>query len=139
MRDVAITKWDSQATAADAKVSLGFVPDFAICIFDERGTNPNIRFWFNRARYTDWQAGADDSILMTGSSGVLTVDTASVAAYAGGDKVAAADVTAGTYYKRAFASTGYAAGDLTSAGLAIPAGDQVNAGHNTIVAFRSDI
>jgi|ERR1051326_8672095 hypothetical protein len=139
MRDVAFAQFTSESTAAAAVVELGFVPDMAIVIFDAQGTNPNMRLWFNisKSYLSNAAAGSDDSILMTGSTGVYTLDTASIAAYSGGDTVASADVTAGLYHNRA--GTVQAAGHITAAGLSIPAGDQVNSGKNIIIAFRGDV
>lgn len=130
-----MAQFTSESTAAEVRLMLGFVPDFAIVIQDLQGTNPNIRFWANRTRFATWQAGADDSILMTGSTGVLTLDTSSISAYAGGDEVSATDVTNGLY--RDAQGNEPAAGVIATAGLSIPAGDQTNSGKNLVLAFRA--
>lgn len=129
-------EFQSDATAHDVVICLGFVPDYVRAILDSRATNPNIREWFNRDKFPLWQAGADDSILDTGSTGVLTLDTASIATYAGGDIVTATDVTNGKYRDRA--GNVLAAGTRTSAGISIPAGDQTNSGYNHVRAKQFD-
>lgn len=137
---VAIAQFTSTSTAAIVSISLGFVPDFAIVVQDAQGTNPLMRFWVNRANFNQWQAGADDTILLTGDTSggtdALTLDTASISAYTGGDVVSATDVTNRRYAKRD--GSLYAANDITGAGLTIPAGDQTNSGKNFIFAWRND-
>lgn len=133
MSQIVAAQWTSESTAAAVRLMLGFVPHFAHFIFDANGTNPNERYWVNRDIFTMIAAGADDSILITGSTGVATLDTASVATYAGGDIVTAADVTAGLYRDRL--GNEPAAGTRSLAGLSIPAGDQVNSGVNFVYAF----
>lgn len=132
---VYVAQFTSEGTAADVRLMLGFVPGFVIYVQDLQGTNPNMRFWVNRALFSMWQAGADDSILDTGSSGILTLDTSSIAVYNGGDTVTAADVTAGLYRDRQ--GNEPAAGTIASAGISIPAGDQTNSGKNIVLAWRA--
>lgn len=136
MPNVMLAEFQSAATAADVVVVLGTVPHYIEAFLDDRATNPNKRYWFNRDLFTLWQAGADDTILDTGSTGVLTVDTASIAAYAGGDIVTADDVT-NTKYRDRHGNT-LAAGTRTGAGFSIPAGDQTNSGYNHFVCIVSD-
>lgn len=131
-----IAQFTSEATAANVRLQLGFVPGFVIYIQDLQGTNPNIRLWANRSLFASWQAGADDTILMTGSTGVLTLDTASIASYAGGDTVTATNVTDGLYRDKQ--GNEPAAGHVAQAGISIPAGDQTNSGKNLVLAFRAD-
>lgn len=133
---ITMAQWTSSGTAADAKIQLGFVPDYVIVVNDCQGTNPNMRFWLNPGNFSMAAAGADDSILDTGSTGVLTLDTASVAAYTGGDTVTATDVTNRLYFDEQGNVT--AAGKITQAGILSPAGDQVNSGKNYLIAFRND-
>lgn len=137
MPNVMGAEFQSAATAADVVVVLGTVPHAIIGYIDDRATNPNIRTWFNRDLFTLWQAGADDVILDTGSTGVLTLDTASIAAYAGGDIVTADDVT-NTKYRDRHGNT-LAAGTRTGAGFSIPAGDQTNSGYNHFLCFVFDV
>lgn len=127
-------QFTSESTAADIKLQLGFVPDYVEYISDANGTNPNRRTWINRANFALIAAEADDSILDTGSTGVVTLDTSSIAVYNGGDIVTAADVTAGTYRDRQ--GNEPVAGTRTSAGISIPAGDQANGGVNFVLAIK---
>lgn len=135
--EAAVAQFTSTSTAAVAVIELGFIPVHVQAFFDTQGTNPNIRYWFNLADFSMWQAGADDVILDTGSTGVLTLDTASIAAYAGGDTVTATDVTNRKYFDRQ--GNVLAAGHIVAAGISIPAGDQVNSGKNVLIVFRNDV
>lgn len=123
-------------TATDAVIQLGWKPSFVIAFFDCQGTNPNMRYWADDSKW-DWAAGANDSILCTGSTGVLTVDGDSITKYDGGDTVTATDVTNRKYFN--IQGVVSAAGTLTKAGLSIPAGDQVASGVNLLVCFRDGI
>lgn len=137
MQLVTIAQFTSESTAADIRLVLGFIPGLVHYIQDLQGTNPNARWWVNRDLFASWQAGADDTILITGSSGIYTLDTASIATYAGGDIVTAADVTAGLY--RTHQGGVYAAGAVSGPGITIPAGDQTNSGKNVVFAWRADV
>lgn len=136
--DIAHAQYRSTTPAATLSViCFGFVPVHVRALIDSRGTNPNQLEWFNRDRFSMWQAGADDAVLTTGSTGVITVDTASIAAYAGGDVVTAADVTARKYFD--CQGNVLAAGTIAPAGISIPAGDQVADGYNFIQAHRDNV
>lgn len=137
MPNISGAEFQSAASAADVVVVLGFVPHFILGHINNRATNPNTLVWWNRDLYTIWQAGADDTILTTGSSGIDTVDTASIAAYAGGDIVTADDVT-NTKYRDRHGNT-LAAGTRTGAGFSIPAGDQTNSGYNDFLCVVTDV
>lgn len=134
MGSVYIAQFTSEGTAADVRLVLGFIPALVRYIEDAVGTNPNERWWVNRSLFDLWQAGADDSILQTGSSGISTLDTSSISTYAGGDTVTAQNVTDGLY--RLSDGTEPAAGTIVGAGIAIPAGDQTNSGKNLVFAWR---
>ena len=134
MRDMAIASFASSSTAAIASLSLGFVPDVVIFVEAHGGTNPNVRIWTNNATVPAWAAAL--SLLITGSSGIITRDTSSIVAFAGGNVVTADDVTARSYFKAD--GTVHAAGDTTGKGITIPAGDQTNSGANLVLAFRAD-
>jgi hypothetical protein len=134
MGSVYIAQFTSESTAADVRLVLGFIPALVRYVQDHQGTNPNERWWMNRDLFDLWQAGADDSILQTGSSGVSTLDTSSISSYAGGDTVTSSDVSAGLY--RLSDGTEPAAGTIVGAGIAIPAGDQTNSGKNVVFAWR---
>jgi len=134
MRDFAVAQFTSASTAAVASISLGFKPDFAIFIQDHGGTNPNVRLWANNAKFDEWAAAL--ALLVTGSTGAITRDTASLTVYDGGDVVTSTDVTNKKYWKPS--GDLYAAGDTTGAGITVPAGDQTNSGANLLIAFRAD-
>lgn len=91
-------RFTSAGTAADVTEVLGFVPTFVIAFIDIGGTNPNMLV----------KAGAesDESMLTTGSSGVIT---------------SPADTSAIT---------------LTTTGFTVVAAGQVNSGVNAWIAFR---
>ena len=127
-------QFTSEGTAAAIRLQLGFVPDYVEYWENANGTNPNRRFWVNRAQFASIAAGADDSIIETGSSGINTLDTASIAVYNGGDIVTAADVTAGLYRDRQ--GNAATAGQRSQAGITIPAGDQTNSGVNFVLAIK---
>jgi hypothetical protein len=137
MEDRAHAQFRSTTTTATvAIVCFGFVPVHVRALIDTRGTNPNQLEWFNRARFGLWQAGADDAILTTGSTGVMTVDTASISTYAGGDVVTSTDVTNRKYFDTQ--GNVLVAGTIAPAGISIPAGDQVADGYNFIIADRDN-
>jgi hypothetical protein len=102
------------------------VPDAVELFMDWSGT-PRLRRWYNKDRLSQ-VPGADDGLHLQGGSTAWAADTSSFSAYTGGDVVTAADVTAERYRKRD--GTLYAAGDITEAGITIPAGDQTNSGIN---------
>lgn len=136
--DRAHAQFQSTATTATvAVVCLGFVPVHVRALIDTRGANPNQLEWFNRDRFSMWQAGADDAILTTGLTGTTTLDLASISAYAGGDVVTATDVTNRKYFDPQGAVL--AAGTIAPAGISIPAGDQVASGYNFIIADRDNV
>lgn len=137
MDDVAVVEFISASTAAIVNVELGFVPDFALVIQNHGGTNPNLRWWANNAKFSGWAAALD--LLHTGSSGVMTRETSGITAYAGTETVAAAetDNTAGKHITRNGAAG--AAGHVTAPGLTLPAAIQTNSGRNLLVAYRSDL
>jgi hypothetical protein len=83
--DIAIAQFTSATTPGVVDVMLGFVPDFAILIADVDGTNPNLRLWANSDRTPLWADAL--SLLVTGSSGVITRDTSGIKKYAGGEHV----------------------------------------------------
>lgn len=135
MKDFALAQFTSSGTAADVSVSLGFTPAIVIAVMNAAGTNPDIRIWPNKDVVSQ-HAGADDTFLITGATGIITNDTASLAKYAGGDDVTATDVTNRRYAKRD--GSLFAAGDKTTPGFFVPAGDQTNSGVNLFFCFRGD-
>lgn len=124
------------STATIAVICLGYVPDYVEYYQDCQGTNPNKYTWVNTAKFSMFAAGADDTILMTGSTGVLTLDTASLAAHTGGDDISATDVTNRKYFD--VQGNVLAATETSKAGISIPAGDQTASGKNFLVCWRAE-
>ena len=133
--DISMVEFISASTAGVVNVQLGYVPDFAILVEDHGGTNPNLRFWGNVASFSGWAAAL--GLLLTGSSGVVTRDTTSIAAFAGNTKISTVE-TANSDPKHITEDGAFHPGDgtLTKPGITIPAGDQVNSGRNLLIAFR---
>ncbi len=91
-------RFTSAGSAADVTETLGFIPTLVIVFVDISGTNPNM--------LVKSGAESDESMLTTGSTGVIT---------------SPADTSAIT---------------LTSSGFTVVAAGQVNSGVNAWVAFR---
>ena len=91
-------RFTSASTAVDVTEVVGFVPTLLMVFIDIGGTNPNM--------IVKSGAEADESMLTTGSTGVIT---------------SPADTSAIT---------------LTSAGFTVVAAGQVNSGVNSWIAFR---
>lgn len=133
---IAMAQFVSASTAGVVNVMLGFVPDFVIGFFDIDGTNPNIRFWHNETEFA-LTGTAALSLLLTGSSGVVTRDTTGITPFAGGTQLAALETAASN--PKHVSPDGVLIDDLTrftQAGIAIPADHQTNSGKNLIIAFR---
>ena len=138
--DIAVVEFISASTAGIVYAELGFIPDFAILIQDHGGTNPNIRIWARGGTgktFPLWPAAL--GLLITGSTGVITRDTASIAEYAGGDTIASAETanTDGKHVTRDGAPG--VAGHITAPGVSIPAAEQTNSGRNLLLAWRYDL
>ncbi len=131
-----IAQFTSSSTAAVAVICLGYVPDLVEYYENCQGTNPNKRVWVNTAKYSMAAAGADDTILVTGSSGVYTLDTASIAAHTGGDDISDTDVTNRKYFD--VQGNVLAATETSKEGISIPAGDQTNSGKNILLCWRAE-
>lgn len=130
---------------------LGFIPDYFELFSAIDQTSPNIERWFNKATLgfsssTNLSTGVDRTILDTGSTGVLTVDTTPViSAYAGGDVITATEVataaTAAHVDRQGNLVTVPSGGQIiTQPGLTIAADAkvQVAAKYNLWIAWRSD-
>jgi len=129
-----IVEFISASTAGIVNVQLGFTPERAILITAHDDTNPDQREWFNVAYHASWAAGK--SLLTTGSSGANTVDAASMTAYAGGLKITVAETVNSSPKHIDTAGTAHSGdGTITAAGIAIPAGDQVNGKRNILIAW----
>ena len=141
---VSMVEFISASTAGVVNVQLGFAPDATILIQNHGGTNPNIWIWANNSEFSGWAAAL--GLLLTGSTGVVTRDTASLTVFAGGTTLSAVE-TANSAPKHidlegAFAATvgGTAISTtnlyVTKEGVAIPADHQTNSGRNFLIAFR---
>jgi len=135
---IAVVEFISASTAGIVHVELGFIPDYCEVIENHGGTNPNIRRWLNKDRFAGW-TGADDAILDTGSTGVLTQDTSSISKYAGEETIAATETANSSPKHVDRAGVAAVAGHVTAAGISIPAGDQTNSGRNLVIAHRNDL
>jgi hypothetical protein len=136
MSQIATIEFISASTAAIVHAELGFVPDAVLFIQNHGGTNPNLYLWFNNDKHAQWAAAL--SLLVTGSTGVVTRDTSGISKYAGGDTIASTETanTDGKHIDRdgTFASAGH----ITAPGVSIPADHQTNSGRNMILAFKGD-
>ena len=133
---MAIAQFTSASTAGIVNVELGFKPDFCIFIADIGATNPNINVWANNASVSSWAAAL--ALLITGSTGVVTLDAASLAIYAGGDTIASAQTVNSSPKHVDLYGTAAAAGRITSEGIAIPADHQGNSKPCILIAFQAD-
>ena len=156
--DIAFAQFTSKASSAGVvNVMLGFVPDFAILLADIGGTNPNIYFWANHSTLDKWDVA--QSLLLTGSSGIVTQDASGIAVYAGGDAYPAGasqnDDPKYVVWTGALETVTTAGDDtvgptttgtplpmkappLTRPGLAIPADHQAASGDNLLICFRNN-
>jgi hypothetical protein len=104
------------------RIELGFVPDAWFFISDHAGTNPLVMFGFNNRYMSDWTNAL--GLLITGSTGVITRDTASIDEWVGTNEVLAAEATSNNthdYYDMSGAEITRAAGDVSKPGVQIPA------------------
>jgi len=132
---IAIVEYISASTAGIVNVMLGFVPDFAILIQDHGGTNPSIRFWANNSAFSGWATAL--SLLLTGSSGVVTRDTTGPTVFAGTTQITAAEsVNDDPKHVNNAGAEVTVVPFITQAGLVIPVDHQTNGGRNLLIAFR---
>jgi hypothetical protein len=110
------------------------VPDYAKVYINIGGTNSDVFEWANILTFDQWIA-ATDSLKTTGSSGNRTLATSGVSLYAGGDTVAAADVTNRLYFDKD--GNVLAAGVVTTPGIQITVAIQTQAGKNFVRAYRT--
>lgn len=145
-----IASFTSKASSAGVvRVGFGFVPDFVILLSNIRGTNPNVYLWANNSEFSLWDVA--QSLLITGSSGIITQDATGITAY---DPEGARAINATTLLDEAQTAnsdpknvdldgTAAAAGAYFKAGISIPADHQTasdggDAGHNLVLAFRRE-
>lgn len=122
----------SASTAGIVHVELGFTPRFAILVSNYGGTNPNLYFWADQ--WTDAL-----SLLLTGSTGVVTRDTTGIDQYAGNETIAAAETVNSSPKHVDLLGVAAGAGHITAGGLSIPADHQANSGTNLLIAFRGEV
>ena len=127
-----IAQFTSAATAVDATIMLGFVPDFCLLISNAAATNPNMFFWVNGAKYSAWP-GTDnnDALLLTGSSGVVTQHANGIEAHEGNTEVTSSNDQ--DIYE--VDGTNPVAGERTKAGVIVDSTAQTNSGVNILLAF----
>lgn len=148
-----IAQFTASSTARRTLLQLGFVPDLVIILAAHTATNPNILLWANKGGQTlpagaqvsgvttvpdilsQW-LDADDHLLITGSSGVVTRVTTGIAAYFGGDTIAA-DETVDTNPVHPYSNGSFPkAGEVTAAGIELPAAILINSALYLVIAFR---
>ncbi len=135
MVNMKIVEFISKTSAAGiVNVELGFAPALAVLIQNHGGTNPNIWIWCNSDRFSSWAEAL--GLLITGSTGVITRDTASLNAFDGGNLISTAETTDSDPKHIDHQGTAAAAGHIAAAGVAIPADHQTAGGRNLLIAFE---
>ena len=132
----AIVEFQSANPAAIVYVELGFLPDDVEIWSDYTGT-PKVLKWINNTKFPNFPVA--NAVLLEGGTTAFTANAGTlVAPYAGGDVVAANETvdTAGKHVNRK--GTPALAGRITSPGIAIAAGIQVNSGRMVVIANRND-
>lgn len=152
----AMAQFTAGSTARRTLLQLGFVPDFVLVIGAHTATNPNLLLWCNKGGQSvpaeqvitgapttypnvlsQW-LDADDHLLVTGSTGVVTRVTTGIKAYFGGERISADETinsnpvhpfTQGTFPK---------AGAVTAAGIELPAAILANDALYIVLAWRRD-
>ena len=132
-----IITYTSKSTARVTTLLLGYVPDAVVHISDFGATNPNLHIWNNTNKYALWTAAL--SLLLTGSTGVVTRDTSGMAVFAGGGALAAEETADNFIYLDGdSAEVTVVANDRLQPGVRIPADHQTNSGTNIVWCFRGD-
>lgn len=148
-----VAQWTVSSTARATNLQLGFVPDYVEAILNHGATNPDFLYWFNKGGQTlpaSQQVGgisaapslfsqwldADDHLILTGSSGVVTRVTTGIAVYFGGDLIAA-DETVDSNPVHPYADGSFPkAGEITLPGILLPAAVLTASGKCLVKAFR---
>lgn len=139
---IMIVPFVSKASSAGVVHAMfGFVPDLVIGIFDIDGTNPNIRIWANNDEFSTWASAL--SLLITGSSGIITRDTSGITAFepdgAGLLDEDDTDETTDSDPKHVdLDGTAAVVGDYFKEGISIPADHQTASGKNLLIAWRRE-
>jgi hypothetical protein len=131
----------SASTAGIVRCMFGYVPDIALLISNYDATNPNVYIWANSkfkgsGATTGWAAAL--SLLVTGSTGVVTRDTTGITAFGGGTTISATETNNSTTKHVNKAGVFATANDVTKSGLSIPADHQANSGRNLCIALKED-
>jgi hypothetical protein len=136
-----INEFISASTAGVVNVRIGFIPDFVIFIQAHGGTNPNVYLWAN-PKYkgsgdtAGWPVAL--SLLITGSSGVITRDTTGITVFDGGTTIASDETDNSDPKHIDHYGNPAKAGDVTQPGVSIPADHQTNSGRNLLIAIKED-
>lgn len=131
-----IAQFTSAATAADATVMLGAVPDYAMIISNAGGTNPDLIFWVNDDKYDKWPGtDGNDALKLTGSSGIITQDADGVEKHDGDTEVTASNDQ--DIFKADGANPDV--GQRTQAGIVVKASAQTDSGENIVLAYYSSL
>lgn len=132
-----IIQYTSKATARVTTFLLGYVPDAVVHISDFGATNPNIHIWNNTNKYSLWTAAL--SLLLTGSSGIVTRDTTGMTVFAGGAALSTEETADNFIYVNPDSTeVTVVVDDPLQPGVRVPADHQTNSGTNIVWFFRSD-
>lgn len=136
-----IVQFNSESSAGDIYVGLGYVPDFCVFIADFAGT-PKMYFWASNDEFSGW---TDDAAVKFANhaSAQLSWDSAdTISEYAGGGRVGTAqqitDGVADLLAAKTRDNSGaqYSTGAVLPAGVMVASEIQTNSGKNLLVAFR---
>lgn len=148
-----IAQWTAHSTARKTRLLLGFIPDYVRIIANHTATSPDVLEWFNKggqtlpagqqvpgtttapANISQW-LDADDHLLVTGTSGIVTRVTTGISAYFGGDVLSADDAVSSNPVHIFDDGTFGKAGLVTPAGIEIPAAVLTNSALYIALCFR---
>lgn len=152
---ITMAQFTAGATARRTLLQLGFVPDAVVVVAAHTATNPNLLFWFNKGGQTlpanmqtpsvttaptglsQW-LDADDHLLLTGSTGVVTRVTTGIAAYFGGELISADETISSNPQHPYTDGTFPKAGAITMAGIELPAAILANDALYIVIALRRE-
>ena len=150
---VAIAQFTAGSTARQTFVQFGFIPDLVLVIANHTATNPDLLLWINKGGQTlpasqqvpnvttapsilsQW-LDANDHLLVTGSTGVITRVTTGIAAYFGGDLIAADESVSSNPVHPYADGTFPKAGAITAAGIELPAAILTNSALYMVIGWR---
>jgi hypothetical protein len=134
---VAMAQFTSKTSAAGVvNIMFGFKPDLVIMIRDLSAVSPDIRVWLDSGQLPLWTI---NSLLITGTTGVITKVASMFSTYAGGTKVTTAETTDSDPKHVDRAGTAHSGdGTITAEGIAVAAAAQTAGKVNIVLAFRAD-